>query len=249
MKIGNLNGVKAAASVVYIILLSLMLISHSWAESLSSAELTRMREAMVNQQIVARGIKAPKVLEAMRKVERHLFVPKELIRKAYNDHPLPIGDDQTISQPYIVALMTEVLNLQGNETVLEIGTGSGYQAAILAEICQQVYTIEIIENLGKRSQRLLTDLNYKNISVKIGDGYQGWPEHSPFNAIIVTCAPSHIPQPLIDQLAEGGRMVIPVGKSFSQQLVLLTKTKGEMVEKAIIPVRFVPMTTQDGKTY
>lgn len=209
----------------------------------------KRRERMVKTQIEARGITNKKVLKALRKVERHKFVPKQYQRQAYGDYPLPIGEGQTISQPYIVALMTEVLDLDSTKKVLEIGTGSGYQAAILAEICESVCTIELIGVLGKKAEKLLADLGYENINVKIGDGYQGWKEHGPFDAIIVTCAPSHIPQPLQDQLAEGGKMVIPVGKKFTQELVLLTKQKGKIKKKDVIPVRFVPMMGKDGKAY
>ncbi|MFC1892294.1 protein-L-isoaspartate(D-aspartate) O-methyltransferase [Thermodesulfobacteriota bacterium] len=207
------------------------------------------REAMVKNQIEGRGISNQKVLQALRKVERHLFVPPAYRSEAYNDHPLPIGEGQTISQPYIVALMTEILVPDKGKKILEIGTGSGYQAAILAELYDQVYTIEIVEILGQRAGRLLDDLGYKNIKVKIGDGYKGWKEYSPFDAIIVTCAPSHIPQPLKDQLAEGGKMVIPVGERFEQKMVLLTKEKGIIREKNMIPVRFVPMMQEDGREY
>jgi protein-L-isoaspartate(D-aspartate) O-methyltransferase len=209
----------------------------------------KRREHMVRTQIEARGITNKKVLKALREVERHKFVPKEYQWQAYGDHPLPIGEGQTISQPYIIALMTEVLDLDSTKKVLEIGTGSGYQAAILAEICHSVCTIELIDVLGKKAEKLLADLGYENIKIKIGDGYQGWKEYSPFDAIIVTCAPSHIPQPLKDQLAEGGKMVIPVGKKFTQELVLLNKQKGEIKARDIIPVRFVPMMGKDGTAY
>ncbi|MGQ9636873.1 MAG: protein-L-isoaspartate(D-aspartate) O-methyltransferase [Thermodesulfobacteriota bacterium] len=200
-----------------------------------------MRERMVETQIKVRGVKDPRVLSAMLKVERHLFVPKEYQNSAYNDQPLPIGEGQTISQPYIVALMTELLELKGEEKVLEVGTGSGYQAAILAELAKEVYTIEIIESLANSAKTILSKLGYKNIYVKIGDGYLGWPEVSPFDAIIVTCAPDHIPQPLIDQLKEGGRLVIPVG-TYSQELKKITKRHGQLDIEDVIPVIFVPMT-------
>ncbi len=200
-----------------------------------------LRKKMVAEQIKARGIKDKKVLNAMLKVERHKFIPEELRKYAYNDHPVSIGEGQTISQPYIVALMTELLELKGNEKVLEIGTGSGYQAAILAEICKKVYTIEIISTLGKNAEKLLKELGYKNIKVKIGDGFEGWKEYAPYDGIIVICAPEKIPEPLIEQLAEGGRLVIPVGDYF-QELLLVRKVKGKIIEKSIIPVRFVPMT-------
>jgi protein-L-isoaspartate(D-aspartate) O-methyltransferase len=209
----------------------------------------QLRELMVETQIRARGINNKKVLDAMLKVERHKFVPAGYQKSAYDDYPLPIGEGQTISQPYIVALMTEALNPDGAMKVLEIGTGSGYQAAVIAELVKAVYTIEIVDLLGKRAEKTLSDLGYNNIKVKIGDGYKGWKENAPYDAIIVTCAPSHIPQPLKDQLAEGGRMVIPVGERYHQELVLLTKEKGVIKQKAIIPVIFVPMFGEDGKRY
>ncbi|MDI6640953.1 MAG: protein-L-isoaspartate(D-aspartate) O-methyltransferase [Elusimicrobiota bacterium] len=195
---------------------------------------------MVEKQMKARGIKDKLLLKALLKVERHKFVPENVRKLAYEDYPLPIGEGQTISQPYIVAFMTEQLSLRGSEKVLEIGTGSGYQAAILAELCREVYSIEIIPELALKAEKLLKEIGYKNIKIKIGDGYLGWEEHSPFDAIIVTCAPEHIPQPLIDQLAEGGRMIIPVGKYF-QELVLIKKLKGKIIKKRVLPVRFVPM--------
>jgi protein-L-isoaspartate(D-aspartate) O-methyltransferase len=177
----------------------------------------------------------------MNKVERHRFVPEKYRSASYNDHALPIGLDQTISQPYIVALMTESLNLKGGEKILEIGTGSGYQAAVLGEIAKEVYTIEILCELADRSKKLLSELGYKNIHVKCGDGYKGWPEKAPFDAVIVTAAPDHIPKPLVEQLAVGGRMIIPVGKFF-QELILIEKTAKGVTEKKVLPVRFVPMT-------
>ncbi len=195
---------------------------------------------MVEDQIKARGIKDPRVLDTMLKVNRHLFVPSDMRHLAYQDSPLPIGGGQTISQPYIVALMTELLSLKGAERVLEIGTGSGYQAAILAELVKEVYTIEILEPLARQSEGLLKELNYKNIKVKTGDGFLGWPEFSPFDKIIVTCAPEKIPEPLLEQLVEGGRLVIPVG-IYWQDLKLVRKIKGIIKESDIIPVRFVPM--------
>ncbi|OGF66023.1 MAG: protein-L-isoaspartate O-methyltransferase [Candidatus Fischerbacteria bacterium RBG_13_37_8] len=201
----------------------------------------KKRETMVETQIISRGVKDDRVLEAMRKVPRHLFVPSSDMQHAYIDSPLPIGEGQTISQPYIVALMTELLELKGTEKVLEIGTGSGYQAAVLAELGNEVYSIEIIDKLGKHAEQILTDLGYKNIKIKIGDGYKGWKEYAPFDAIIVTAAPEKIPPPLLEQLKEGGRLVIPLGEYF-QELYLFTKVKGEIKKKSIIPVRFVPMT-------
>ena len=199
------------------------------------------RDRMVSSQIVRRGVSDKLVLAAMRKVPRHKFVPENMKPHAYEDRPLPIGEDQTISQPYIVALMTELLGLKGEERVLEIGTGSGYQAAVLAEIAGEVYTIEIVESLAKSAEKRLQDMGYGNITVKFCDGYQGWAEHAPFDGVIVTAAPDHIPQPLVDQLKVGGRMVIPVGEHF-QELKLLTKTEDGVKEKNVLPVRFVPMT-------
>ena len=197
---------------------------------------------MVREQIEARGITDTQVTAAMLKVERHLFVPEEYRSLAYEDTPLPIGDGQTISQPYIVALMTEELDLSPDLKVLEVGTGSGYQAAVLAEIVKGVYTIEIVESLGKRAEDLLRALGYSNVNVKIGDGYEGWPEYAPFDRIIVTCAPTAIPQPLVDQLADGGLMVIPVGPAESQYLYRVRKRSGKVETEEIIPVRFVPLT-------
>lgn len=201
-------------------------------------------ENMVKTQILRRGVDDKQVLEVMRGTPRHLFVPAQYREHAYQDGPLPIGFQQTISQPYIVALMTELLELEGHETVLEIGTGSGYQAAVLAQLTRSVYTIEIVEPLAKSSAALLKKLGYDNATVRHGDGYQGWPEHAPFDRIIVTAAPEEIPQALIDQLAVGGRMVLPVGKHY-QELVLVTKNEKRVTRKDIIPVRFVPMVHPD----
>lgn len=212
-----------------------------YAEELSQERYDVARKNMVQTQIAARGVTDKRLLDAMLKVERHRFVSGYLRPFAYTDGPLPIGEGQTISQPYIVALMTELLKLDGDEKVLEIGTGSGYQAAILAELAKQVYTIEILEPLAKRADKLLKSLGYTNITVKCGDGFVGWAEHAPFDAIIVTCAPEYIPEPLIQQLAEGGRMVIPVGNVW-QELKLIEKKNGKATYKSIIPVRFVPMT-------
>ena len=199
------------------------------------------RERMVQTQIVRRGVKDSLTVAAMKAVPRHRFVPESLREEAYADHPLPIGLDQTISQPYIVAYMTEALALEGGEKVLEIGTGSGYQAAVLAEIADSVFSIEILKPLSDRASEQLKELGYKNVYVRCGDGYQGWPEHAPFDAIIVTAAPDHIPQPLKEQLKIGGRLIIPVGARH-QELLLITRTEKGFMEKRLLPVRFVPMT-------
>ncbi len=220
-----------------------------WADGGKSGDFAKQRDRMVREQIEKRGVKDPDVLAAMQAVERHRFVPSQWRHRAYTDSPLPIREGQTISQPYIVALMTDALDLEKDEKVLEVGTGSGYQAAVLAQICDHVYTIEINEVLGRRAKDLLSESGYGNVHVKIGDGYKGWPEHSPFDGIIVTCAPADIPKPLKDQLAEGGRLVIPVGAGSFQKLVVLTKTDGEWDKRTIAPVRFVPMLKKDGTTY
>ncbi len=208
-----------------------------------------LRKKMVTEQLRNRGIKSVAVLDAMMKVERHMFVHFNLQKEAYNDYPLLIGEGQTISQPYIVAFMTEVLNLKPTDRVLEIGTGSGYQAAILGELVQEVYTIEIVEVLGLQATKVLNELGYKNILIRVGDGYEGWQEAAPFDAIIVTCSPRKIPQALQDQLAEGGRMIIPLGESYTQELVLITKDKGKLKRQSKLPVRFVPMKDSGGKQY
>ena len=204
------------------------------------------RDWMVKTQIEARGVRDKLVLDAMRKVPRHLFVSESLKDQAYSDGPLPIGEGQTISQPYIVALMTELLGLKGGEKILEIGTGSGYQAAILAEIAKEVYTIEIICSLAELSEKRLQEMAYENVTIRCADGYQGWKEYAPFDGVIVTAAPDHIPQPLVDQLKVGGRLVIPVGDVF-QELMVITKTETGIKKMNAIPVRFVPMTGEAEK--
>jgi protein-L-isoaspartate(D-aspartate) O-methyltransferase len=203
-------------------------------------EFASRRENMVENQISARGIKDEKVIQAMRKVERHLFVPDNLQAYAYDDEPLPIGDGQTISQPYIVAYMTDALELKGGERVLEIGTGSGYQTAVLAEIVREVFTVEIVNALSQKAQDLLHKLGYENIRFKVGDGTLGWKEHAPYDAVIVTAAPPSVPQSLQEQLGDQGRMVIPVGSGF-QELVLVTRKDKNFRKKKLLPVRFVPM--------
>jgi protein-L-isoaspartate(D-aspartate) O-methyltransferase len=199
------------------------------------------REAMVREQLEARGIRDPLTLRAMRAVPRHEFVPAELVDEAYDDNPLPIGHAQTISQPYVVAFMTEALGLRGGERVLEVGTGSGYQAAVLAEIAAEVYSIEIVAALGEQARARLARLGYDNVHVRVGDGYAGWPEAAPFDAVIVTAAAPRIPEPLKQQLREGGRMILPVGDAL-QELVVLTRQGDEWREESVLPVRFVPMT-------
>ena len=198
------------------------------------------RRSMVEDQIVRRGVTDPGVVQAMEEVPRHSFVPDHLQDQAYIDGPLKIGSGQTISQPYIVALMTSLLDLKGDEKVLEIGTGSGYQAAVLARLCREVYTVEIREELGRKAQGKLDELGLKNVHLRIGDGYQGWPEEAPFAGIMVTAAPSTVPKPLIQQLKVGGRLVIPVG-DFFQDLLVITRTSKGIEKREIIPVRFVPM--------
>lgn len=209
----------------------------------SSAELAEEQKEMVENQLAARDIDHPKVLEAMREVPRHEFMPEKVRSLAYRDRPVPIGHGQTISQPYIVAFMTQQLNPDADDRVLEIGTGSGYQAAVLAELVKEVYTIEIVEPLAKSAKETLDRLGYENVTVRAGDGYQGWPEKAPFDSVIVTAAPDHLPQPLIKQLKEGGRMIIPVGAEGSiQQLRVLKKESGKLKQETVMPVRFVPMT-------
>jgi protein-L-isoaspartate(D-aspartate) O-methyltransferase len=203
------------------------------------------RERMVKTQIEERGIKDKATLKAMRNVRRHLFVPENIQRNAYEDRPLPIGYGQTISQPYIVGYMTEVVNPKPGQKILEIGTGSGYQAAVLAEIVDKVYTIEIITELADSSSRLLKELEYKNIKVKNADGYYGWEEYAPFDAIVVTAAAEYIPPPLIEQLKDGGKMVIPVGSPFLTQYLMLVEKSGEKITtRNLLPVRFVPLTRE-----
>ncbi|MBC8176049.1 MAG: protein-L-isoaspartate(D-aspartate) O-methyltransferase [Desulfobacteraceae bacterium] len=228
----------------YPLFLILILLSFSTCSAQEEIDFTRLREAMVNRQIMDRGVNDPDVIKAMRKVPRHLFVPQENRRFSYADHPLPIGEGQTISQPYIVAFMTEVLKLKPGERVLEIGTGSGYQAAVLAEIINEVYSIEIIQALGESARETLGALGYKNVHIKIGDGHKGWPQKAPFDAIIVTCAPEKIPRPLVEQLKEGGRMIIPVGRRGTvQKLVRAVKRGGQLKTEDVMLVRFVPMVT------
>lgn len=211
-----------------------------------SAAQRAARERMVREQIQARGVRDRRVLEAMRKIPRHLFVPPEMQPYAYEDTPLPIGQGQTISQPYIVAFMTEALELKPQDRVLEVGTGSGYQAAILAQLAREVYSIEIVEDLAKKALERLARFGASNAHVRCGDGYRGWPEAAPFDAIMVTAAPDHVPQPLVDQLREGGRLVIPVGQG-EQNLIRIRRTPRGVERETLIPVRFVPMTGEAGR--
>lgn len=229
--------------IPYILTLGLVLFMN--AVPMAQDNSTIKRKNMLNKQLIARGIKDPSTLKAMEKVPRHRFVPKKMQSQAYNDHALPIGNEQTISQPYIVAFMTETLNLAPTDKVLEIGTGSGYQAAVMAEIVELVYTIEIIKNLADTAQEVLASLEYDNVNVKWGDGYHGWPEKGPFDAIMVTAGAEEVPEPLISQLKEGGRMVIPVDdKDGGTYLIKLTKKDGKLKKETLAPVRFVPFTRE-----
>jgi len=213
---------------------------------MQSNERYEERERMVRTQIEARGITNRNVIDAMLKVERHKFVPFSVASLAYDDSPLPIGFSQTISQPYIVAFMTQAVNPRKGDKILEIGTGSGYQAAVLAHIVDHVYTVEIVSQLGERAKKDLSAMGYTNVSVKVGDGYNGWPEHAPFDGIVVTAAPDFIPSPLFEQLKEGGKMVIPVGKPSSvQELLIVEKRNGKMVKRSVMSVRFVPFTREE----
>jgi protein-L-isoaspartate(D-aspartate) O-methyltransferase len=222
-------------------LLTMALFASRAADGKGDAAFVRAREEMVKAQIAARGVKDPKVLAAMRKVERHRFVPEGARSQAYEDHPLAIGHGQTISQPYIVGFMTEAAGLRGGETVLEIGTGSGYQAAVLGQIAARVFTIEIVAPLAESSAALLKRLGYSNVAVRAGDGYLGWPEAAPFDAILVTAAAPRIPAPLKEQLKDGGRLVLPVGDDW-QELMVVTRRGERFEEKRLLAVRFVPMT-------
>ena len=223
------------------IFITLIILDINWVQDISYE---KQRERMVKTQMEARGINDRSTLRALRKVPRHLFVPEQQVSTAYEDSPLPIGYGQTISQPYIVAYMTQVIRPAANQRVLEVGTGSGYQAAVLAEIIDSVYTIEIIKELAAEARSRLTKLGYQNVKVRNADGYYGWKEFAPFDAIVVTAASEHIPPPLIEQLKEGGKMIIPVGSPFIvQQLMLVEKTKGKKIRTtSLMPVRFVPFT-------
>ena len=224
-------------SLYFILGFSLLLV----AAAPEDARHTSRREAMVGSQIAARGVTDPATLRAMGTVKRHLFVPEASLADAYDDRPLPIGYGQTISQPFIVAYMTEITQPQRDHQVLEIGTGSGYQAAILAEIVRKVYTMEVVPELGNAARERLIKLGYRNVEVRIADGYDGWPEQAPFDAIVVTAAAEYIPPPLLKQLKDGGRMVIPIGSPFLvQTLMLVEKKGGQITTTQLMPVRFVP---------
>jgi protein-L-isoaspartate(D-aspartate) O-methyltransferase len=208
---------------------------------MESKNRTMERNRMVDEHVIPAGVENPAVLEAMRRVPRHAFVPEGYVPMAYLNEPLPIGHNQTISQPSLVAFMIQALQLRGIEKVLEVGTGSGYQTAVLAELLPHVFSIEIVEPLATRAKATLAAMGYRNVSVRVGDGYQGWEEEAPFDAIILTAAPDHIPQPLLDQMAIGGRLILPLG-SFVQELVLITRSKEGYQQTMLLPVRFVPMT-------
>jgi len=239
--LGHLDNILAMA---FLAILAVQALAQS-----PGKDFEKQRRQMVSAQLRSRGIDDTRVLNAMTKVPRHLFVPSSIRDLAYQDSALPIDHNQTISQPYIVALMSQLLSVKPGDKVLEIGTGSGYQAAVLAEMGVEVFTIEIVSELGLQAEKLLGELGYKSVRVKIGDGYLGWPENASFDGIIVTCAPTEIPEPLEKQLAEGGRMVIPVGESGFQELLLLTKQEGRIIRQKTIDVRFVPMVDEKGETY
>jgi protein-L-isoaspartate(D-aspartate) O-methyltransferase len=240
-KMNNFNRLSTRALLYFVVMGFLLSCSaQGEAEADPEEQYAAQREAMVTHQLAGRDVSDRDVLDAMRTVPRHLFVPKKYRDESYRDHPLPIGEGQTISQPYIVGIMTQLLAVDSTSKVLEIGTGSGYQAAVLAEICDSVFSIEIVEPLAARAEYLLDSLGYK-VKVRCGDGYRGWEEHAPYDGIIVTAAAPKIPQPLIDQLKVGGRLVIPVG-DYSQDLMVITKTEDGFAKKNIFGVRFVPMT-------
>lgn len=215
-------------------------VAHLQAATPESA-FAKARDLMVATQIIARGVRDPNTLAAMRVIPRHLFVPAGLVKQAYDDHPLPIGHGQTISQPYIVAFMTEALGLKGGETVLEVGSGSGYQSAVLARIAARVFSIEIVTLLAMESKERMTRLGYRNVTIRAGDGYAGWPEHAPFDAILVAAAAPRVPEPLKQQLKEGGRLILPVGDQV-QELMVITRRGSKFEERRLLSVRFVPMT-------
>jgi len=234
---------RAGITLAVLALASILPGSFPQAQDKDDTAFSRKRLAMVEEQVAARGVRDAAVLEALRTIPRHLFVPPELRDEAYGDYPLPIGEGQTISQPYIVGLMTQSLGLRKGEKVLEVGTGSGYQAAVLARLAGAVFSIEINETLARLASATLKRLGFTNVRVKQGDGFFGWPEEAPFDAIIVTCAVDRVPPRLMEQLREGGRLILPLGEPrFFQRLTLVTKKKGKTLVREIIDVRFVPMT-------
>lgn len=216
-------------------------VAHMQAATSEDSALAKARDSMVASQIIARGIRDPLTLAAMRQVPRHLFVPPGLVAEAYRDHPLPIGHGQTISQPYIVAFMTEALGLKGGETVLEVGAGSGYQSAVLSRIAARVFGIEIVEPLAREAKLRIAKLGYTNVEIRAGDGYAGWPAHAPFDAIMVTAAAPRVPEPLKQQLKDGGRLILPIG-DYVQELMIVTRRGSRFEERNVLGVRFVPMT-------
>ena len=228
--------------LILLLLVAPLVLPARSAHAQSKQALDLARERMVQQEIIATGIKNERVIQAMRITPRHEFVALRDVPNAYYDMSLPIGEQQTISAPFVVAYMTEQLDPQPTDKVLEIGTGSGYQAAVLSPLVKEVYSIEIVESLGQRAARTLKRLKYNNVKTKIGDGFLGWPEHAPFDKIIVTCSPEKVPQPLVEQLKEGGRMVIPVGERYTQELYLLRKKDGKLEKEVLVPTMFVPMT-------
>jgi len=217
------------------------------ADDPAEARFAQRRQRMIDQQLRSRDITDPKVLEVMGRVPRHRFVPPGQVAAAYEDRPLPIGHGQTISQPYIVALMTQVVQPKPESRALDVGTGSGYQAAILAELCKEVYSIEIVKALADDARQRLAELGYKNVTVRHGDGYRGWPDKAPFDLIVVAAAPDHVPQALVDQLAPGGRLVIPVGRFYQDLLLLEKQPDGSVKQRSVAPVAFVPMTGEAEK--
>jgi protein-L-isoaspartate(D-aspartate) O-methyltransferase len=239
---GPVGAVRGCLAVVFLLLLHCARPVDTPSVAAADAYAAQ-REAMVREQIAARGVADEAVLEAMRTVPRHLFVPENAVAEAYGDSPLPIGFNQTISQPYIVAYMSELLDVEKDQKVLEIGTGSGYQAAVLSLLAGEVYTIEIVDELGRQAAARLDQLGYKNVQVRVGNGYLGWPEEAPFDRVMLTAAPEEIPQPLIEQLGPGGRLVAPVGPVFGvQELIVVDKdVSGKVTRRSELPVRFVPM--------
>jgi protein-L-isoaspartate(D-aspartate) O-methyltransferase len=241
LMIGTNRAVTRLGAVVLVWSLS-VIPGEAQTRTLSRAQLDAARKRMVDVAVVDAGVRDPRVIDAMLKTPRHEFVPRAERHLAYEDMAIPIGEAQTISSPFIVAFMTEAIEPQPTDRVLEIGTGSGYQAAVLSGLVREVFTIEIVESLGRQAERVLRDLKYTNVHVRVGDGFQGWPAHAPFDKILVTCSPEQVPQPLIDQLREGGRIVIPVGERYQQTLYLFTKRDGRLEQEALRPTLFVPMT-------